>query len=70
MELQELIRQIQPVDLQAQAACLRHWDMIAKPLNSLGKLETMLARAAAVTGSALFLPERLSEFCLIENPLT
>ena len=52
MELQELIRQIQPVDLQAQAACLRHWDMIAKPLNSLGKLETMLARAAAVTGSA------------------
>ena len=28
------------------------------------------ATTAAVTGSALFLPERLSEFCLTENPPT
>ena len=52
MELQELIARIKPADKAAEAACLRRWDLVAKPLNSLGKLESLLARAAAVTGCA------------------
>lgn len=51
MELHDLIVQIQPADKAAEAACLRRWDNIAKPLNSLGKLEALLARTAAVTGT-------------------
>jgi len=50
MELQELIVRIGPADKAAETACLRRWDLVAKPLNSLGKLESLLARAAAVTG--------------------
>lgn len=51
MELHELLAQIQPTDSAAESECLRRWDLIAKPLNSLGKLEQLLARAAAVTGN-------------------
>ena len=52
MELQKLIAQIGHADKAAETACLHRWDLVAKPLNSLGKLESLLARAAAVTGSA------------------
>lgn len=34
------------------AACRRHWDSIAKPLHSLGKMEDYLVKIAGMTGSA------------------
>ena len=52
MKLQDVIDRIQPVDGQAYAQCLSNFDRIAKPVGSLGKLETLLARVAAITGTA------------------
>jgi len=49
-ELERLMQEIQPADRQAYEACIRNYNRIAKPLGSLGKLETLLARVAAVTG--------------------
>jgi nicotinate-nucleotide--dimethylbenzimidazole phosphoribosyltransferase len=50
--LSNILEKILPVDEAAYAACIRHFDQVAKPVGSLGKLETLLARIAAVTGSA------------------
>ena len=49
-ELQNLIETIQPADRQAYDACITNFNRIAKPLGSLGKLETLLARIASVIG--------------------
>ncbi len=46
------IFEIQPVDEAAYAACIARFDQVAKPVGSLGKLETLLAKIAAVSGSA------------------
>lgn len=43
---------ISAVDREAYAECVRRFDRIAKPLGSLGRLESLIARVAAVTGSA------------------
>ena len=48
----ELLRQIVPADQQAYEACIDRFNKIAKPLGSLGKLETLLAQAAAASGTA------------------
>lgn len=50
MLLKEYIAQIQPADKQQYEACIAHFNRIAKPLGSLGKLETLLARVASITG--------------------
>lgn len=50
--MMELLRQITPADQQAYEACIGRFNGIAKPLGSLGKLETLLARVAAASGSA------------------
>ena len=47
----EILKQIAGPNEAAGAACLARWDGLAKPLGSLGLLETSLARIAAVTGS-------------------
>ena len=39
---------IRRADEGARAQCLRRWDAVAKPLHSLGLLETLAARMAAV----------------------
>ena len=39
-------------DMNAAALAKRRWDSIAKPLGSLGKLEEMVIKTAALTGSA------------------
>ena len=39
-------------DINAAALAKRRWDSIAKPLGSLGKLEEMVIKTAALTGSA------------------
>lgn len=46
MELKELISNITPSDKEAYEKCLDHFDHIAKPVGSLGKLETLLAKIA------------------------
>lgn len=52
MELMERIAGIEPADQAAYAACQAQLNQIAKPLGSLGKLETLLCRAAAASGTA------------------
>lgn len=51
MELSELLSQITPADREAYEACIWNFDHIAKPVGSLGKLEALLAAAAAASGS-------------------
>lgn len=52
MELQELCAGIGPADESARREARRRWDACAKPLQSLGLLETALEDIAALTGSA------------------
>ena len=49
--LTNMLETIQPVDEAAYAACIARFDQVAKPVGSLGKLETLLAKIAAVSGS-------------------
>lgn len=50
MGLQELIQTIKPADAQAYEACVARYNAVAKPVGSLGKLEELLERVAAVYG--------------------
>lgn len=52
MELDNLIEKIQPVDEGARKKCEDRLNFIGKPLESLGELETLLKRIAAITGSS------------------
>jgi nicotinate-nucleotide--dimethylbenzimidazole phosphoribosyltransferase len=51
MTLEETLKQIQPVDKQAMNQSKLRWDSIAKPLNSLGKLEEAVIKIAGITGN-------------------
>ena len=51
MELFELISNITPASKCAYEACIDRLDHIAKPVGSLGKLETLLAVIAGATGT-------------------
>ena len=53
-ELNALLAGITPANEAARAAAHAHWASLAKPLGGLGRLETMLEDAAALTGSAEF----------------
>ena len=48
MTYDECLSRIAPADAETRDACLRRWDAVAKPLHSLGLLETLTARMAAV----------------------
>lgn len=63
--LSDILEQITGPHEAARSACLARWDGLAKPLGSLGLLETTLARIAAVTGDADLSLERrtLLVFC-------
>lgn len=50
MTLDEVVRQIQPVDQQCAAKAQAHLDGLTKPLGSLGRLEETAVRYAAITG--------------------
>ena len=52
MELKELLTKIKPADKDAYNRCVYHLDHIAKPVGSLGKLESLLAIMAGATGNA------------------
>ena len=51
MELNDLITKITPANEKAYDACIYHFDHIAKPVGSLGKLETLLAKIAGASGT-------------------
>ncbi len=50
--LNDMLKNIRPADEAAYAGCIARFDQVAKPVGSLGKLETLLAQIAAVYGSA------------------
>ena len=52
MTLTKQLSAILPPDEEAMRASKTRWDSIAKPLGSLGKLETEITRIAGLTGSA------------------
>ena len=52
MTLEEAIAKVGPLDKNAMKIAQKRWDSIAKPLHSLGKLETLLIRIAGITGNA------------------
>lgn len=52
MELKTILSAVTPADPQVYDRCMARWDNIAKPVGSLGKMETLLARAAAASRNA------------------
>ena len=48
MTIQETIKRIRPLDERAVEKAWRHWDSIAKPLRSLGKLESAIVQIAGI----------------------
>lgn len=53
MELTNILQQITPADKKAYNGCIAAFDNIAKPIGSLGKLETLLATAAGASGTPI-----------------
>ena len=53
MTFSECLSRIQGPDETARAECLRRWDAVAKPLHSLGLLETLTAAMAATQRTAV-----------------
>lgn len=52
MTLEEAVKAVRGVDQNAMDEARRHWNRIAKPLNSLGILEDDIVRIAGASGSA------------------
>ena len=52
MSLLELLNTISAADEAAYRACVARYNAVAKPVGSLGKLEELLYRIAAIQGSA------------------
>ena len=46
MILEETLKKIKAPSDEAMEACRRHWDGIAKPMHSLGKMEDYLIKIA------------------------
>ena len=55
MELHDILKQITPPDGDARREAQRRWDACAKPLGSLGLLETAICDIAALTEEAFSL---------------
>ena len=51
MKLEEALNNIQPADSQAMEAAWEHWNNIAIPLHSLGRLQDTIVRIAGMTGN-------------------
>ena len=52
MTLEETVRRITPLDQEAMEAAEKHWNSIAKPLHSLGKLEDVVVQIAGIQGTS------------------
>lgn len=63
--LDKALSTVKPLDEAAQAACAARFDAVAKPLGSLGKLETLLTQVAGITGQAqpTLTPKCVLVFC-------
>ena len=48
--LQELLKEIKPINQNMCEAAQKKWDEVGKPLRSLGKLEDMVIQLAGITG--------------------
>lgn len=46
--LQEIIREVKPVDREAMEQAWKHWDSLCKPLRGFGKLEDMVVQLAGI----------------------
>jgi len=53
MSLERMLQSIQSADEKAYAACVARFNAVAKPVGSLGRLEELLERIAAITGSSV-----------------
>ena len=51
MKLEDALKNIQPADSQAMEAAWEHWNNIAIPLHSLGRLQDTIVRIAGMTGN-------------------
>lgn len=51
MTLEEAKKQITPLNTQAMEEAVEHWNSIAKPLHSLGKLEDLVVQLAGIAGT-------------------
>ncbi|MGN0252142.1 MAG: nicotinate-nucleotide--dimethylbenzimidazole phosphoribosyltransferase, partial [Oliverpabstia sp.] len=51
MKLKEALNKIQPADSQAIESAWEHWNNIAIPLHSLGRLQDTIVRIAGMTGN-------------------
>lgn len=51
MKLDEILKQITPINELEKKKCMLRWDCIAKPLHSLGKLEDGIAQIAGIIGT-------------------
>ena len=52
MTLEETVRRSTPLDQEAMEAAEKHWNSIAKPLHSLGKLEDVVVQIAGIQGTS------------------
>lgn len=52
MTFEEAVKNIRPADRDAMENAQKRWNSIAKPLHSLGKMESLVIRIAGITGSA------------------
>lgn len=52
MNLEEAVSKVKPLDENAMTIAQKRWDSIAKPLHSLGKLETLITQIAGIEGTA------------------
>lgn len=51
MKLEEAVSKVKPLNKEAMVIAQKKWDSIAKPLHSLGKLETLVIQIAGITGT-------------------
>ena len=51
MTLEEAKKQITPLNTKAMEEAVEHWNSIAKPLHSLGKLEDLVVQLAGIAGT-------------------
>ena len=62
LELKQLLSKITRPDETARTAAHAHWASLAKPLGGLGRLETMLEDAAALTGYDFTVPDSVDGY--------
>ena len=46
--LQEVIREVKPIDRESMERAWKHWDSLCKPLRGFGKLEDMVVQLAGI----------------------